>query len=135
MPRLFSLSFFCCKVAVRVRHRPPPAQEECRLPTINGYVNVSGTHFMRNGVAWVPHGLNCVAFMPSPSVRTGAFGTAYNNFSPAELAGMEAWGADTIRFQVSQAALDIDDPTVPSLYDPAFLGEVVAGVQAARAIG
>ncbi len=48
---------------------------------------------------------------------------------------MKAWGADTIRFQVSQAALDIKDPTIPSLYDPAFAGEVVAGVQAARSIG
>ncbi len=48
---------------------------------------------------------------------------------------MKAWGADTIRFQVSQAALDKDDPTSPSLYDPNFLSEVVAGVTAARAIG
>ena len=90
---------------------------------------------MRNGVVWVPHGLNSVAFVPSPSVRTGAFGAAYNNFSAAELAAMKSWGADTIRFQVSQAALDIDDPTTPSLYSPDFLNQVIAGVTAARAIG
>jgi endoglucanase len=90
---------------------------------------------MRNGVVWAPHGLNCIAFVASPLVRTGAFGAAYKNFSATELAAMKAWGADTIRFQVSQAALDIQDPTSPSLYDPSFLGEVVAGVTAARAIG
>lgn len=89
---------------------------------------------MRNGVVWVPHGLNSVAFVASPSVRTGAFGAAYNSFNTAEIAAMKAWGADTIRFQVSQAALDKDDPT-PGLYDADFINQVVAGVTAARTIG
>lgn len=110
---------------------PLPVTPTNPLP-VNGFVSISGTQFIRNGVSWVPHGLNVVAFVPSPSVRTGLFGVAYNNFTVDEVAAMKAWGADTLRFQVSQPALDSGDP---SLYDPNFLAEVVSGVKQARAIG
>lgn len=46
---------------------------------------------------------------------------------------MRAWGNDTIRFFVSQAGLDPQDPS--GEYDPAFLPEFVAGVNLARAQG
>ena len=38
-----------------------------------GFVSVSGTHFLRDGTVWVPHGINVVAFNAAPAVRTGLF--------------------------------------------------------------
>ncbi len=96
-----------------------------------GFVTVSGTHFLRDGAVWVPHGINVVAFNAALAVRTGLFGTAYKNFNPTEVAAMKAWGADSLRFLVAQPALDPQS----SLYDPTFLTQLVAGVKSARAIG
>jgi endoglucanase len=100
-------------------------------PKNTGAVAISGTQFMRNGVVWVPHGLNSVAYNATPSTRNGLFGVAYNNLNASELASMQAWGADTVRFFVAQAALDSQDP----LYDPSFLSEIESGVTGAREIG
>jgi endoglucanase len=100
-------------------------------PQNTGAVSIAGTQFLRNGAVWVPHGLNSVAYNATPSTRNGLFGVAYNDLNASELASMQAWGADTVRFFVAQAALDSQD----SLYDPSFLGEVESGVKAARAIG
>ncbi len=103
------------------------------LPGAKGVIRVSGTHFLRDGVIWAPHGLNSVAFNAAPSVRTGLFGVAYNEFDASEVAAMKAWGNDTIRFFVSQAGLDKDDPD--GAYDPQFITEFAAGVAEARAAG
>jgi hypothetical protein len=96
-------------------------------------VTISGTHFLRDGQVWAPHGLASVAFNASPGTRSGLFGTAFNDFNATEVAAMKAWGNDTIRLFAAQPALDSNDPS--GLYDPTYLGQYVAAVKALRAVG
>ncbi|MDI5971019.1 cellulase family glycosylhydrolase [Streptomyces sp. SL13] len=96
-----------------------------------GAVTLVGGHLRRDGRPWVPHGLVSVAFVAPPKAAQGVFATAYRQFRPVQMSAARAWGADSIRFQVSQPGLDPKSP----LFDPAFRSKVVAGVRAARAAG
>jgi hypothetical protein len=69
---------------------------------------------------------------------------AQNAFGAAELAAASSWGANMLRFQLSQPALDpagtetiTDQKTgqVINFYDPSYLPAVVAAVNQARAAG
>lgn len=99
---------------------------------IGGAISVVNGQLERDGRAWEPHGLVDVAFVAPPKAATGVFATAYQEFSPAEMTAARAWGADTIRFQVSQPGLD---PQNTQLFDPTFRAKMIAGVRAARKAG
>ena len=94
-------------------------------------VAVSGVHLVRNGVPWNPHGAQIIAFVAPPAAQTGYFSAAHAHYSTAELSAVKAWGADTIRFQISQPGLDPQS----SLYDASFLGQIQSAVAYARSIG
>ena len=110
-----------------------------------GNVVVSGNQFMRDGVVFTPHGLNFIAFVQAPAAQpTGcASSPTSNNFQNAYFryynegstlfADLAAWGADTIRFQVSQPGLDSQDPN--GLYSKVFFNGFVQAVRSARAAG
>jgi hypothetical protein len=53
------------------------------------------------------------------------------NYGPAELSAIQSYHADTIRFQISQPALDPNS----SLYDPQYLTDVVSAIKTARTNG
>jgi endoglucanase len=110
---------------------PAPTPTPAPTPGNTGDVTVSGAHFMRDGVAWIPHGVVSAAFNAAPAVRAGGFLTAYNDLNSTELAAMKTWGADVVRFQVAQPALDPQN----NLYDPTFIAAVQNGVTEARAAG
>ena len=94
-------------------------------------VTVSGNQVLRDGVPWTPHAVQLVAFVAPPAAQTGAFAAAYAHYSTAELSAIKTWGADSIRFQISQPGADPQN----ALYDPAFVKMFVGAVKFARSIG
>ena len=95
-------------------------------------VGVVGTHLTLNGSPWLPRGVAMQALVqPAAAMLASAdknLGSAYNAYNVTELNEVTAFGADTIRFQISQPALD---PT-STLYDASYLPEVTAAVRLAR---
>ncbi|MBE7157772.1 MAG: cellulase family glycosylhydrolase [Rhodospirillales bacterium] len=96
-----------------------------------GAVTVSGNALLRDRAVWVSHGVVSIAFVAPPAAQSGVFLSAYQHFSTDELAAMKAWGADTVRMQVSQPGLDPQN----SLYTTDFVTAVKNGVLNARAAG
>ncbi|RKG71780.1 carbohydrate-binding protein [Corallococcus sp. CA054B] len=97
-------------------------------------MGVDGKQLVRDGKPFLPRGFNMVGVLapdgcanPSNVPRN-----ARNAFGQAELlAARDAWAANTVRFQVSQAGLDPQDP----LFRQSYVDRVKAGVQLARSLG
>jgi endoglucanase len=88
-----------------------------------------------DGSAWLPRAVTLQALVQSAAQLQAGDGTAaqltaQENYGTAELAAIRTFGADTIRFQVSQPALDTTNAS--GLYDPNYLSEVVSAVKLAR---
>lgn len=96
-----------------------------------GKVTISGNQLLKDGAVWNPRAVQLVAFVAPPSAQRPPFTAAFAHYSTAELTEIKTWGADSVRFQVSQPGTDPQNP----LYDPSFVQTVVGAVKAARAIG
>jgi hypothetical protein len=101
-------------------------------------VGVSGNRMTLNGTAWLPRGVTLQALVQSTAQLQAGDGTAaqltaQENYGTTELTAIQTFGADTIRFQVSQPALDATNSA--GLYDPDYLSEVVSAVKLARQNG
>jgi endoglucanase len=102
-------------------------------------VDVSGLTMTLNGSPWLSKGVVLQAFvrpLAALQANAGQSGVsailnARENFAPAELTEIRGYGADTMRFQIGQPALDPASP----LYDPAYLSQVVNAVETARQSG
>ena len=101
------------------RAQPPPPSG----------VRVAGNRFLRDGAAFVPVGFSLVALV-NPTGE-GETAWAARRLSDRTMQEALAWGANTIRFQLSQRGLDPTDP----LYSQAYLDRITAGVALARARG
>lgn len=99
-------------------------------------VGVSGNHMTLNGKTWLPRGVVLQGFV-QPIAMLEASGNnpqilkARQNFGTTELNAISAFGADTIRFQISQPSLD----PANSLYDPNYLSDVENAIEYARQSG
>jgi endoglucanase len=100
-------------------------------PIAQGVVRIAGNRVLRDGAPWVPHAVQMVAFVAPPAAQQGAFAAAYAHYSPAEFAAIKAWGADSVRIQLSQPGADPADPH----YDAAFVKQYVDAVRTARSVG
>jgi len=89
-----------------------------------GLVTISGTKLLRDGMAWVPRAVQLNAFVAAPSVQTGEYLAAYQNYSASELLAIKAWGADTVRFQVGQPELDPQSGLETTAFTSAFQAAV-----------
>ena len=98
---------------------PPPA----------GGVRVAGNRLLRDGELFVPAGFTMVALV-NPTGE-GETAWAARRLGPKSIEAALAWGANTIRFQLSQRGLDPLDP----LFSQAYLDRIVAGVGLARSAG
>jgi len=98
---------------------PPPAQG----------VRVAGNRLLRDGAPFVPAGFTMVALVHPQAA--GASTWAARRLDDRAMATATAWGANTIRFQVSQRGLDPED----ELYSDAYVQRIVDGVALARAHG
>lgn len=96
-----------------------------------GRVTISGSELEKNCAQWIPKGLQLNAFVAAPSVATGVYLQAYQNFTLSELSALQTWGADTVRFQIGQPELDPQS----SLYTTSFVTQVQAAVAQARTLG
>jgi endoglucanase len=108
----------------------------------SGQVTVVHKRLMRDGRPWVPHGFFQIGFAVPP----GAFHTVlpnkqpinpvyqigYTNYAPQEYAAMRSAGADSVRLNISQSAVDHQDT---KYFDPQFVKKVIGAVHAARAAG
>lgn len=95
-----------------------------------GGISVRSNRLTRGGKTWIPKGLSMLgALTCKRQVQE-----AKAHWGDAELAAAKAWGADTLRFQVSQPVLDPDD--VGANYDKAkYLNELRVLVAKANARG
>lgn len=89
-----------------------------------------------NGTPWLSKGVVLQAFVRplaalQASSNQAAILNARENYGPQELAAIQSFHADTIRFQIGQPALDPASP----LYDPHYLGDVVSAIKQARQAG
>jgi hypothetical protein len=103
-------------------------------------VGVSGTHMTLNGSPWLSRGVVLHGFvrplsaLESESASNQAAAQLLNarlNYGLTELAAIRAFHADTIRFQISQPALDPNSP----LYDANYFNDVVSAITTARKAG
>ena len=96
-------------------------------------VTVAGNRLLRDGDPWLPRGFNMVGLL-TPAWCNRAVGiAARGHFGAEELAAARDWGADVLRFQVSQRGLA--DETLPEADRAAYRDTVLAGVAQARDAG
>lgn len=104
-------------------------------PDSGQVVDVSGVHMTLNGSPWLSRGVSLQGFVrPMAALQADNVPARLNarmNYGAAELTAIQAYGADTIRFQIGQPALDPSS----SLYDPDYLKQVVTAVTQARQAG
>jgi hypothetical protein len=97
-------------------------------------VTVEGNRFLRDGKPWVAEGVTLVGLV-APEGRLGKnrpnFELARAEFGAGTMGEVRRFGADLVRFPVSQAGLDPRSP----IYDPDYRDEVLDGVALARAAG
>jgi hypothetical protein len=96
-------------------------------------VTVEGNRFLRDGEPWVAEGVTLVALV-TPEARMEkkpTYAAARAAFGPDMLEEVRRFGADLVRYQVSQYALDPKSKA----YDPAYRDDVLAGIAATRAAG
>ena len=105
-----------------------PAAGASAAPSV---ITVSHNHLLRNGLPWVPRGVQIVGIVAPDGALSGKYVAAHRQYGFAELQAAAAAHADTIRFQVSQFGLDPQGP----LYSPAYVQEVQNAVETARSLG
>jgi hypothetical protein len=98
-------------------------------PPPPGGMRVAGNRLLRDGRPFVPVGFSLVALV-NPSGE-GETAWAAKRLGDRTMEEARAWGANTIRFQLSQRGLDPTDP----LYSQAYLDRIRAGVALARTHG
>jgi hypothetical protein len=98
-----------------------------------GDVTVEGNRFYRDGTPWVAEGVTLVGLVsPEGQVRNKpTYAAARAGFGTGMLDEVGRFGADLVRLQVSQTALDPKSKG----YDPDYRAEVLDGVAQARAAG
>ncbi len=103
-------------------------------PVSGPRVSIRGKTFYKDGSVWTLKGVTIIAFGAPYSIEARSAGVmkARSHWGAAELKGIKTkLGVDTVRFQVSQPALDPQS----SIYDPAYLSEFLKPVRLARASG
>ncbi len=94
-------------------------------------ISVDGATLLRNQRPWVAKGVNIIGRLTPASKVGGKFKEAREQFGAAELQDIKRFGADTIRFQVSQGGSNPQS----SIYSPDYVREVSEAVQLARQAG
>lgn len=102
-------------------------------------VRVVGGHLERDGKPWTPKGAVVTGLVAPPSYLKGVYADAHAAWSPTLLAGLRALGADTVRFNVSVAALDpqnaLPDGALDAAGKAAYLASIVDAVHLAESHG
>ena len=102
-----------------------------RADAATSVITITHNHLLRNGLPWVPRGVQIVGLVAPDGALSGKYVAAHQQFGFAELQAAVAAHADLVRFQVSQFGLDPQGP----LYSAAYVDEVANAVQTARGLG
>jgi hypothetical protein len=96
-------------------------------------VRVAGNRFYRDGAPWVAEGVVLVGLASPEGVGDprAAYAAARSRLGPGTFGEILDYGADTVRYQVSQAGLDLE----AAAHDPGYRDTVLAAVAAARKAG
>ena len=94
-------------------------------------VQVAGNRLERDGRPFTVHGVQIVGIVAPDGALRGQYLTAHQHFGAAEIKAARQWGANTIRFQLSEPGLDPRSP----LYSTAYVSELRGAVQMARQAG
>jgi cellulase (glycosyl hydrolase family 5) len=129
-PRLL-LALVACAAAVLALASPGDARAASRRAVGPPGISVLGSQLLKNGVPWIPRGVQIVGLVAPNDALGGKYIAAHQNFSAHELSQAAADGADTVRFQVSNFGLDPNS----TIYSPAYVREVQNGVELARSLG
>jgi hypothetical protein len=97
---------------------------------LSSAVTVDGNRLLRNGRPWVPRGFTMIGAL-SPTASGNQADIAHQHLDANEMEAAKAWGADVLRFQVSQRGLDYTD----SLFSAAYVDQVRQAVALARSYG
>lgn len=98
---------------------------------VSDAISVSGTTILKGGKPWVPKGVVVDGLVVPAGAARGAYIGVRARFGENELDAISNFGADLIRFQVSQAGAAPQS----NIYSSAYVDEVVRGVHMARAHG
>ena len=126
-----SIAAMLCGVVSVLYTAPVQAQ-----PTQSaGEVSVQGTHLLRDGQPWIPHGYHQIAFVQPPGVSNPKkfLTIAYQNYSSEEYVKMREAGADSVRIQVAQTGMDSQNPD--HLSTPHWREQVLGAIGSARQAG
>jgi endoglucanase len=96
-------------------------------------VAVSGASLTLNGGPFYPVGFNMIGLLTPGWCQNGQGKEARKHFGEDELAAARAWGANTLRFQVSQRG--VADATLRDEQRARYLQRVADGVALARSAG
>ena len=96
-----------------------------------GGVTVEGNRFLRDGRPWVAEGVTLVGFVAPEAQLRPFYARAREQFGPELLDAIRVYGADLVRFQVSQTGLDPQS----QFFDPDYRGEVLAAIRQTRVAG
>ncbi len=116
-------------------------------PTSTTDVGISGASFTLNGTPWIPKAFNISGFVSTPAYLQSQTRSPakYNgwvadtNCGPALFAAIKGWGADTVRFLVSQYFLNLSlnppPSPPPAYYDPQYFANACSIIHQAREAG
>ena len=102
-----------------------------RADAATSVITITQNHLLRNGLPWVPRGVQIVGLVAPDGALSGKYVAAHQQFGFAELQAAVAAHADLVRFQVSEFGIDPQGP----LYSQAYVDEVANAVQTARGLG
>lgn len=94
-------------------------------------ITLSGTQLMRGGQPWIPKGVVVTGMVAPDNALLPGYKAAHQHYGLGELQAIKAYGADLLRFQVSQAG---NDPQ-SSIYSSGYADEVKQAVALARSNG
>lgn len=100
-----------------------------QVAAAQGDISVQGATLLRDDRPWIAKGVTLVGLVaPTAATRAVLYAQARNQFGAEELQSIKRFGADLIRFQVSQGGSDPQS----SIYSEDYIKEVKAAVAMAR---
>lgn len=96
-----------------------------------GGIHAKGAHLVSNDSTFVVKGVQIVGFVAPSRLLSGQYAAARAHFGPTELAAAKSFGANLLRFQVSQVGLDPKS----TQYSAAYVRELHQAVDTALSWG
>jgi endoglucanase len=97
----------------------------------NDDITVAGSSLLLNGRSWIARGVTIAGFSAPYAVTTQNYRVGHDRFGPALLKRAAEFGADLIRFEVSQPGLNPNSV----IYSTTYLDDTMSAIGLARSQG